>query len=473
MLAVATIALAARYLPITNRVVLGVAALAPYLMLGAPLSLIVFALQSNWFLTAAAASVTIAAVAVQLPWYVRSASESGVGVRVMSANLRYGRADADAVVSLAKENTDILALQELTPEKARLLSTAGLEEAFPFQALRARDDAAGVGIWSRYPISTSDTDDDFWLGLVVAKVRIPGVTPEAAIVVTHIIGIEGNRVQFTHPLLARGVYADARPSRRRKIHRALAQVEVLPEVKARHLALATTSEDPATLEALDAAADAARVRGAPAAAAEFVDLAIRLGGDTPLRRIRSARYHFHAGNYEHARALLEPGIRELQPGPLRATAVGLLAEMRMCHDSFAQAAELLHRAQEDAEGDPALLVRTLMLSSFARVGTGEYDRSLHDASQAVTLTDELELSALGSQAYAVWVAVNFMLDTVLTIPGCSVRLSSRFATLMSQFRSAPALLTPLRSPGPGVWMKPAHKYPRCVTAASNAPSTAT
>ena len=106
-------------------------------MLGAPVSLIVFALQSNWFLTAAAASVTIAAVAVQLPWYVRSASESGVGVRVMSANLRYGRADADAVVSLAKENTDILALQELTPEKARLLSTAGLEEAFPFQAPRA------------------------------------------------------------------------------------------------------------------------------------------------------------------------------------------------------------------------------------------------------------------------------------------------------------------------------------------------
>ena len=37
---------------------------------------------------------------------------------------------------------------------------------------------------------------------------------------------------------------------------------------------------------------------------------------------------------------------------------------------------------------------------------------------------------------------------------------------MSQFRSAPALLTPLRSPGPGDWMKPAHKCPpvrnRCV-----------
>jgi hypothetical protein len=100
-----------------------------------------------------------------------------------------------------------------------------------------------------------------------------------------LVDIEGNRVRFSHPLLARGLYTDARPSRRRKMHRALAQVEALPEVKARHLALATTSEDPATLEALDAAAEAARARGASAAAAELVDLAIGLGGDTPLRSL--------------------------------------------------------------------------------------------------------------------------------------------------------------------------------------------
>jgi hypothetical protein len=55
----------------------------------------------------------------------------------MSANLRYGRADADAVVSLARENTDILAVQELTREKAELMSAAGVDETFPFQALRA------------------------------------------------------------------------------------------------------------------------------------------------------------------------------------------------------------------------------------------------------------------------------------------------------------------------------------------------
>lgn len=185
-LAVATIALVARYVPITSRVALGVAALAPYLMLGAPLSLIVFALQRNWFLAAAAAAVTIATVAVQLPWYVRSAAPPGVGVRLMSANLRYGGADAAAVVSLARAHADILAVQELTPEKADLMSAAGLDKTFPFRALRACVGPAGVGIWSRYPIATSDTDEDFWLGLLTAKVRIPGVTAEATVVVTHL-----------------------------------------------------------------------------------------------------------------------------------------------------------------------------------------------------------------------------------------------------------------------------------------------
>jgi endonuclease/exonuclease/phosphatase family metal-dependent hydrolase len=185
-LAVAAIAFTVRYVPIINRAVLGVAALAPYLMLGAPVSLIVFALRRDWILMAAAAAVTIATVVVQLPWYVRSAAMPGVGVRLMSANLRYGRADAGAVVSLAREHADILAVQELTLEPADLMSAAGVDEAFPFQALRACDGPAGVGIWSRYPISTSKTDDDFWLGLVSAKVRIPKVMAEATVVVTHL-----------------------------------------------------------------------------------------------------------------------------------------------------------------------------------------------------------------------------------------------------------------------------------------------
>ena len=133
-----------------------------------------------------------------------------------------------------------------------------------------------------------------------------------------IVGIVGNRVRFSHPLLAQGVYTDATPANRRAMHRALAAIETEPELRARHLALATASSDDTTLKALDAAADAARGRGAPAVAAELLDLAIGLGGDKPWRRIRAAGDHFHAGSTDHAESLLVPIVDELRPGVLRA-----------------------------------------------------------------------------------------------------------------------------------------------------------
>jgi len=95
-----------------------------------------------------------------------------------------------------------------------------------------------------------------------------------------IIAIDGNRIHFAHPLLARGVYTEAAPGQRRTMHRRLADIVDEPELRARHLALAATSGDQLTLRALDTAAESARVRGAPAAAAELMDLAIGLGGDT-------------------------------------------------------------------------------------------------------------------------------------------------------------------------------------------------
>ena len=93
---------------------------------------------------------------------------------------------------------------------------------------------------------------------------------------------------------------------------------MLPELRARHMALAASSADPTTLRALDAAAGAASGRGAPAAAAELVELAIGLGGDTPERRIRAAEHHMHAGDLQHAHALLD-GVIDTVPRGLLAS----------------------------------------------------------------------------------------------------------------------------------------------------------
>jgi ATP/maltotriose-dependent transcriptional regulator MalT len=221
-----------------------------------------------------------------------------------------------------------------------------------------------------------------------------------------IITIDGNHVRFSHPLLARGVYTDASPSHRRAMHRALAEIEVLPELKARHLALATTSTDPATLRALDEAADAARARGAPVAAAELIESAIRLGGETPARRLQAAEHYFQAGDNERARALLEPTLERLPPGPQRATALKLSAEMLSYNGSFEKAVDLLYTTLGDAADDHALLVQTLLLLSNALVNAGEYDECLHHIRQAVELAEELDYPMLTSQALATWVTVS-------------------------------------------------------------------
>ena len=84
--------------------------------------------------------------------------------------------------------------------------------------------------------------------------------------VARIVDIDGDTIRFAHPLLATGVYTGADPTSRREMHRRLADVVIAPELKARHLASATTTADADTLEALDSAAAITRGQGAPAAA---------------------------------------------------------------------------------------------------------------------------------------------------------------------------------------------------------------
>ena len=120
-----------------------------------------------------------------------------------------------------------------------------------------------------------------------------------------VVTIDGNRVSFTHPVLAHGVYSEASPRRRRAMHRRLAELVFEPELRARHLALSDATGEPETIKALDAAAEIAQARGAPAAAAELLQLAISLGADDPARRILCATHHFAAGDPVRARQLLQ------------------------------------------------------------------------------------------------------------------------------------------------------------------------
>lgn len=223
-----------------------------------------------------------------------------------------------------------------------------------------------------------------------------------------VIEINGEQLRFSHPIFARGVYNDAAPERRRAMHRRLATVVEEPEVRARHLALGSVSADPATLTALDAAADTARSRGAPAAAAELIDLAIGLGGDTPVRRISSAADHFNAGDSGRARLLLEETIAQLEPGRLRAEAASLLSYVRLLDDSFPDAVGLLEGALDEAADDPAALVPMLVILSFALFNVGRLDASAQRVEAAVTQAELSGRPDLLSQALSMRAMVRLL-----------------------------------------------------------------
>jgi predicted ATPase len=87
---------------------------------------------------------------------------------------------------------------------------------------------------------------------------------------------EGERIRFTHPLLASAVYGTASSSRRRQLHGRLAEVVADPEERARHLAFSGIQADEATAARVEEAARGAAVRGAQAAAAELFEAARRL-----------------------------------------------------------------------------------------------------------------------------------------------------------------------------------------------------
>src|SRR4029078_7264180 len=116
-LAVAAGGLVARYLPISNDVVLIVAAASPLLSAAGPVAMILFAVVRRWVLTIMAAVLCAVMLLVLMPRFLgpEKSTVRSVSVRLLTANLSLGEADPKAVVALAGDSADVLVLQEMTP----------------------------------------------------------------------------------------------------------------------------------------------------------------------------------------------------------------------------------------------------------------------------------------------------------------------------------------------------------------------
>lgn len=172
-----------------------------------------------------------------------------------------------------------------------------------------------------------------------------------------VIAVEGESVRFRHPLFASAIYAAVPMEERRRTHRRLAARASDTEQRARHLALCTEGPDDVVASAVADAAGEVRRRGAPEAAAELAELALRLtpadaAEEHDRRALELGYYLREAGDPERARdVVLAVGER---PGPLQARALLDLAGIEYWSEGSQPAVARCEQALAAAAGDRAL-----------------------------------------------------------------------------------------------------------------------
>ncbi len=223
------------------------------------------------------------------------------------------------------------------------------------------------------------------LALVDAAALLPA--EEAGIVRVN----DDGHVAFTHPLFASAVYASAPYSRRRAVHRLLAETVGDEEEGARHLALSCEGPDERVAEVLETAARRARTRGASDTAAELCALALKL---TPLgspelevRRFALAEQLLLAGDFEGAEQELRDLVADLPAGNLRARVLLMLGDVLYWRSGEGAALEVEERAVADAT-DLQLLARCHAMIAM-HAGTRDVPRALEAAERALAYLAEV------------------------------------------------------------------------------------
>ncbi|ANW63420.1 endonuclease [Mycobacterium sp. djl-10] len=180
-----------RHRSISNVAELVIAVGAPFATLTiAAFVSVVTILGRRILLSVLALAVLSASVWTQASWYFspRPVDIAGewVELRVLSSNLRLGRADATTFVTLAERHADVVMVSELTSAALERFTRAGLADTFPHSVLAPSAGAGGIGLWSRYPVSSiSDTQPRDYT-VAAARVQVPGAQIEPLIASVHV-----------------------------------------------------------------------------------------------------------------------------------------------------------------------------------------------------------------------------------------------------------------------------------------------
>ena len=214
-----------------------------------------------------------------------------------------------------------------------------------------------------------------------------------AAVLAGVLEADSGRLRFSHPLLSSAVLGAIPPARRRGLHALAASSAGNPEEQARHRALAADGPSADIAARLDAAAAVAEQRGAPATAAELLELAATMTpdsrrGDAHRRLLASAKLLTVAGENRAAYAALRQLVDVAPKGPLRAEALAHLGWNM--EDDFDASLSLLEQALQESGEVPALraTIHDFLADHWAIVG--DHDRARAEIKHALEFAERAE-----------------------------------------------------------------------------------
>ena len=253
-------------------------------------------------------------------------------------------------------------LDALLDERLARLSTAA-REALAVVATLAHPTPARVAAVS--PTSAVGLDEALDAGLVV---------------------LAGGRLHIGHPLYGSVAFARLRPAQRAALHRRLAELVDDSEERALHLAHALQAPDRSVARTLIEAARRARARGAPEAALELAEHALRLW---PVRfrverqtaALKASDFSFAAGDTRRARRLLDDALVHAD-GVSRAAILERLATLSTYDGSLVEARDLAEEALAcipDDSPQRVIVHRRLALVYMLRADLELAERHAHAA----------------------------------------------------------------------------------------------
>ncbi|MET8353365.1 MULTISPECIES: endonuclease/exonuclease/phosphatase family protein [unclassified Micromonospora] len=158
-------------------------AFTPYVAGWSLLALTLTLALRRWWPAAVAALVAAALLSVVAPRALASPQPAtgGPTVRLLTANLLAGSADARTLVELVRRHrVDVLTVQEFTPDAQAALDRLGLDQLLPHRQLNAQVGTPGSGLYSRWPITDAGVRHNrrgWGFSQAYGTLAVPGAPP--------------------------------------------------------------------------------------------------------------------------------------------------------------------------------------------------------------------------------------------------------------------------------------------------------